>query len=70
MEGTLHKGHEDHIAVKGINSLSHYNLGSQIYSYASSNEHTRCKGSSGERMGKIVEITGMAADERLKQKRR
>ena len=26
MEGTLHKGHEGHIAGKGINSLSHYNL--------------------------------------------
>ena len=26
MAGTLHNGHEDHIAGKGINSLSHYNL--------------------------------------------
>ena len=26
MEGTPHKDHEDHIAGKGINSLSHYNL--------------------------------------------
>ena len=26
MEGTLHKDHEDHIAGRGINSLSHYNL--------------------------------------------
>ena len=26
LEGTLHKHHEDHIAGKGINSLSHYNL--------------------------------------------
>ena len=26
MEGTLHKGHEDHVAGRGINSLSHYNL--------------------------------------------
>ena len=26
MEGTLHKGHEDNIAGRGINSLSHYNL--------------------------------------------
>ena len=25
-EGTLHNGHEDHIAGKGMNSLSHYNL--------------------------------------------
>ena len=26
MEGTLHKGHEDHIAGKGIHSLKNYNL--------------------------------------------
>ena len=26
LEGTLYKDHEDHIAGKGINSLSHYNL--------------------------------------------
>ena len=26
MEGSLHKNHEDHIAGKGMNSLSHYNL--------------------------------------------
>ena len=26
MEGTLHKGHEDHFAGRGINSLNHYNL--------------------------------------------
>ena len=26
MEGSLHKNHEDHIAEKGMNSLSHKNL--------------------------------------------
>ena len=26
MEGTLHKGDEDHIAGRGINPLSDYNL--------------------------------------------
>ena len=26
MEGSPHKNHEDHIAGKGMNSLSHYNL--------------------------------------------
>ena len=26
MEGSLHKNHEDHIARKGLNSLSHYNF--------------------------------------------
>ena len=41
----------------------------QICSYASSNETTRCYGSSGERMGKTRENTGKAADESQKQKR-
>ena len=26
LEGALYRYHEDHIAAKGINSLSHYNL--------------------------------------------
>ena len=29
-EGTLHEDHEDHIAGKRINSLSHYNLGHEF----------------------------------------
>ena len=69
MEGTPRRYHEDHIAEKGMNSI-HDSLQSrsQIYSCASSNENTRCKGSSGDRMGKTWEITGMAADESQKQK--
>ena len=55
-EGSPHKNH-DHIAGKGMNSLSHYKFGAQIYSCASSNENTRCKGSSGERMGKTRKNT-------------
>ena len=43
-------------------------FGAQIYSYASSNESSRCKGSSGERMGKTRENTGMAAAESQRQK--
>ena len=39
--------HEDHIAGRGDNSLQHYNLEHKIYSYASSNEDTRSKSSSG-----------------------
>ena len=31
MEGSLHKNHEDHIAGKGINSLSHYNLVHKLF---------------------------------------
>ena len=45
-EGTLPDDPEDHIAGKGINSLSHFNL-VHIYSCASINENTRRKSSSG-----------------------
>ena len=44
-EGAPHRYHEDHI--KPLQSSA------QIYSCASSSENTRCKSSSGERMGKI-----------------
>ena len=47
MGESLPNYHQDHIAGKGDNSLQHYNFGSQIYSYASSNEDTRSKSSSG-----------------------
>ena len=46
MEESLPKYHEDHIAGKGDNSLQHYNLVHK-FSYASSNEDTRRKSSSG-----------------------
>ena len=43
--------HEDHIAEKGFNSLSHYNLVHKMCSYATSDENSGCKSSSGQRMG-------------------
>ena len=47
MEGTLHIGHEDHVAGKGVNSMNHFNM-VHNFSYASnSNENTRCRRSSG-----------------------
>ena len=58
LERAPHRYHEDHIAGKGMNSQCHY---------ASSNENTRCKGSSGKK-GKTRENPGMAADESQKQK--
>ena len=42
MEESHHKNHEDHIAGKGMNSLSNYNLVHK-FSCASSNENTRRK---------------------------
>ena len=46
MEESLPNYHEDHIAGKGDNSLQHYNLVHNFYSYASSNEDIRSKSSS------------------------
>ena len=59
MEGSPHKNHEDHIAGQGMNSLRHCNLVHKfipMFSY----EITRCRGSSGERIGNTRESTGMA----------
>ena len=65
MEGTLHKGHEDHIAGKGMNSMNHYNL---VHIFRS--ESTGCKCSSGKRMGQTRENSSVASDESQKQERR
>ena len=67
MEGPLHKGHEDHIAGTGINSLNHYNL-VHIFPMLEALKNSRCKGGSGK-MRKTEENSGMAADESPKQKR-
>ena len=56
MGESLSTHHEDHIAGKGDNSLQHYNL-VHNFSYASSNEDTRSKGSSGQGMGKLEKIS-------------
>ena len=53
MEGSQSKNHEDHIAGKGMKSLQSC---AQIYSSASSNENTRCTGSSGEILRKNEKI--------------
>ena len=58
--------HEDHIAGKGDNSLQPQQLGSQIYSYASSNENSGSKSSSGQGMGKIGENFGVELDQSQK----
>ena len=46
MGESLPNHREDHIARKGDNSLQHYNM-VHTFSYASSYEDTRSKGSSG-----------------------
>ena len=47
MGESLPKYHEDHTAGKGDNSLQHNKIGTQICFYASSNEDTRSRSSSG-----------------------
>ena len=58
--------HEDHVAGKGDNSLQHYNLVQKFYSYGSSHENSRSKGSSGQGMGNIGENFGVEPDESQK----
>ena len=62
-----HKNHEDHIAAKGMKTMSHHNLVRKFVlmlpSYLKSNS---C---SGQRMENTRENTGMAAYESQKQKR-
>ena len=69
MEESLPNYHEDHIARRADNSLQQYNLVHK-FSYASSNEDTRSKSSSGQGMGKIGENFGVELDESQKQIRR
>ena len=47
MEESLPNYHEDHVAGRGDKFTTTLQFGTQIYSYASSNEDTRSKSSSG-----------------------
>ena len=69
MEGILHKGHEDHIAGRGINSLSHYNLVHKFIPMPQAMKNPDAKAAVDNELGKTRENTGMAADESQKQKR-
>ena len=44
------KDHEDHVAGKGHNSMTHYNFCAQVYFYASSDENSGFERSSGQGM--------------------
>ena len=66
MEESLPNDHEDHTAGKGNNSLQHYILVHEFYSYASSYENSRSKGSGGQGMGKIGENFGVEPDKSQK----
>ena len=43
---TQNKDHEDHIAERGFNSVSHHNFVHKNYSYAQGNEDSKCEGRS------------------------
>ena len=66
LEGVPHRYHEDHIAAKGINSLSSYNLVQKFILMPQALKISDAKGSSGQIMRKTRENTGMAADKSLK----
>ena len=70
LEGVPHRYHEDHITAKGGEFIESLQSCAQVYSDASSNKRTGCEGSSGEKMGKSKENTGMAADESPKQSKK
>ena len=67
LEGAGHKPHQDHITAKGMNSISHYSLVHKVIPMPQALKHSRCKGSSGDRMVKMKKI--LAADKSQKQKR-
>ena len=47
-EGVPHRYHEDHIAAKGINSLSRYNLVHKFISMPQAFFQARCKAAGGK----------------------
>ena len=61
MGGTPHKNHEDHIAGKGINSLSHFNQVHKYIPMPQALKNSRWKGGSEKIMRKNRGNTGMAA---------
>ena len=70
MEESLPKYHEDHFAGKGDNSLQHYNLVHKIFLCLKSNEDTRSKSSSGQRMGECDETKVRNKSEVIDEARR
>ena len=68
-EGVPHRHHEDHIAAKGINSLSHYNLVHKFIPMPQALKIPDAQAAVEKEWGKTGENPGMAADESQKQER-
>ena len=66
IESVTKRCHEDHIAVKGQNSVLHYNLGHK-FSYVPSDENPGCEGSSGQGIEKNETISAWQLDKSQKQ---
>ena len=49
LKGTLHKGHDDHFAGRGVSSLNHYNLVHKFIPMPQANENARCQSCSGKK---------------------
>ena len=69
LEGAGHKPHQDHITAEGTNSINHYSLVHKCIPMPQALKNSRCKGGSGETMGKTGETFGMTAGESQKQER-
>ena len=59
-EPTLPKDHEDHIAERGFNSLSHYNLVHKFVPVPQAMKNSGCGSSSGQRMGEVRKVGNVA----------
>ena len=55
-EGVLYGYHEDHIAAKGVNSLSRYKLVHKFMPMPHASKKSGCEGWSGKRMRKLEKI--------------
>ena len=68
MEGSLHKNHEDHIAGKGMNSVSHHNLVHKFIPMLQAMKIPETNAAVEKEWEKTQENTVVAADESQKQK--
>ena len=69
LEGVPHRYHEDHIAAKGINSLSHDNLLHMFIPMLQASKNSRCKGTRGKIMVKLERIPARQQAEVRNKKR-
>ena len=69
MERNLPRDHEDHIAEKGFNSLSHYNLVHKFISMPQALKIPDAKSCGGSRIGDARKVASLESDPSKEQKR-